>query len=409
MTTTQSGVPNDDTTDERIDGEDLYCPVCGEGFAALFDRCPDDGARLIRWKTSSDALLGSLLDGRFRVVRPLGAGTMGLVYEGLQISVDRPVAIKVIHDRYALSSDAAKRFMREARVLTSLTHPNIVNVYEFGRTDAGVMYLVMELLRGTTLADELARRGPFEPGRACEIAIQLCEALAAAHACGIVHRDLKPANVVLVDGGRLVKVLDFGLAKSVVAADRSSVGDLTQAGVILGTPLYLSPEALSGDAADPRMDLYALGCVLHELLAGQSPFANASVDVVLTRQLIADPPRLPSYVSEELAALVDALLAKSPEARPASAAGVAAQLRAIVGTAPPLDMDESTTLVAPPKRPTPRRPEPAIRAQGTKPPRPSPPIMPVATSRHRSRTLVLAMIFLATAIVVFAVLHHLLR
>ncbi|HEV7554763.1 MAG TPA: serine/threonine-protein kinase, partial [Kofleriaceae bacterium] len=287
MTTTHSGIPDDDTTDDRLDGEDLYCPVCGEGFAALFDRCPDDGARLVRWTTSSDPLLGSLLDGRFRVVRLLGAGAMGRVYEGLEIAIDRPVAIKVMHDRYAFDSDAAKRFLREARVLTTLAHPNIVELYELGHTGAGLMYLVMELLRGTTLADELVARGAFEPGHACEIAIQLCDALAAAHACGIVHRDLKPANVVLV--GRIAKVLDFGLAKSVVA-DRSSIGDLTQAGVILGTPLYLSPEALSGDAADPRMDLYALGCVLHELLAGEPPFANASIDVVLTQQLIADPP-----------------------------------------------------------------------------------------------------------------------
>jgi serine/threonine-protein kinase len=405
VTTTQGGLPGDDTTDERLDGEDLYCPVCGDGFAALFDRCPDDGARLIRWRTSSDALVGSLLDGRFRVVRVLGAGAMGRVYEGLEISVDRPVAIKVIDDRYALASDAAKRFLREARVLTSLAHPNIVELYELGRTEAGVMYLVMELLRGTTLADELATRGAFEPGRACEIAIQLCDALAAAHALGIVHRDLKPANIVLVDGGRVAKVLDFGLAKSVVTADRSSVGDLTQAGVILGTPLYLSPEALTGDAADPRMDLYSLGCVLHELLAGEPPFANGSIDVVLTQQLIADPPRLPSYVSDELAAIVDALLAKSREARPASAAGVAAQLRAIVGTAPALDMEESTTLVAP-TRPTPRH------AQGTKPPQPSPRVMSVAPpipARRRSRSLVLAIIFLATAIVVFAIVHLLLR
>ena len=335
-----------DTTDEPI--EEVVCPICRATFASVLDRCPDDGARLTR---SLDPMVGAILDGRYRIVAPLGEGAMGRIYLGTQLSVNRSVAIKVIRETWATDRDAMRRFMREAQVVTRLNHPNIVNVYDFGNAD-GVMYLVMELLRGTTLADELARCVRFDVRRACDVAIQLCDALAAAHACGVVHRDLKPPNVVLVGasaGRDLVKVLDFGLAKS-VAPERPSLNDVTRTGVIMGTPLYLAPEAVAGDAAEPRSDLYALGCVLYEMLAGRPPFVDASVDVVLRSQLAVPPPPL-AGVPMELGVLVEQLLAKDPEDRPASAAGVAARLQLIL--VPHSDLDEAPTFPRASRLPTP--------------------------------------------------------
>jgi eukaryotic-like serine/threonine-protein kinase len=328
----------DDTADQVLD--DAYCPVCNAVFASFIERCPDDGARL---KRSRDPLLGTTLDGRFRVVGPIGEGSMGRVYLGIQLSVNRAVAIKTIRDRWATDRDAARRFEREVRMLTRLSHPNIVNVYDFGSAD-GVLYLVMELLRGRTLADELSRRARFDVRRACEIAIQLCDALAAAHTAGVVHRDLKPANIVLVDassGRDLVKVLDFGLAKP-LTTERISLNEVTRTGIVLGTPLYLAPEAIAGDPASPSSDLYALGCVLFEMLAGAPPFVETSIELVMRRQLTADPPPLPANVPSELASVVASLLAKEPEARPPSALAVAARLHALIA-APIDDLDEATT------------------------------------------------------------------
>jgi serine/threonine-protein kinase len=327
-----------DTTDEPI--EDAHCPVCNAVFASFIERCPDDGARL---KRTRDPLVGRTLDNRFRVVGPLGEGTMGRVYLGIQLSVNRAVAIKTIRDRWATDRDAARRFDREARMLTRLSHPNIVNVYDFGSAD-GVMYLVMELLRGHTLADELARHRRFDVRRACDIALQLCDALASAHAAGVVHRDLKPANIVLVDGssGRdFVKVLDFGLAKP-LRAERISLNEVTRAGIVMGTPLYLAPEAIAGDPAAPSADLYALGCMLHEMLSGDPPFVEASIELVMRRQLTAAPPPLPANVPPGLARVVTSLLAKDPDHRPKSALAVAARLRAFL-TPLAEDLDEATT------------------------------------------------------------------
>ena len=319
-------IPHNDleTKDDGFDGSGLYCPTCGDSFSPLFSHCPDDGSALIHRSPHGDPLIGRVLDGRFRVLRLLAQGSMGRVYEGVQLPIKRPVAIKVIREELSYDPTSAQRFMREARLLTRIAHPNIVDVIDYGETADGCFYLVMDLLRGKTLDMVLVKEGAFSVRRTCEIGLQLCNALVAAHAHGVVHRDFKPANIFLLAtisfGGDCVKVLDFGLAKGA----QDPFGDVTYAGAVLGTPLYMAPETISYSIADPRSDLYALGCILHELLSGEPPFYGESSALVLARHLDDEPPPLPDHVPPTLRKLIFALLAKNPEHRLQNALTVAA-------------------------------------------------------------------------------------
>ncbi len=311
-----------------FDGGRLYCPTCGESSSALFDRCPEDNTVLAHHSVTGDTLIGRLLDRQFRVVRVLAQGAMGTVYEGVQRKTERRVAIKVIRSELGQDDAMTQRFLREALAVTRIEHPNVVDVLDYGETSDGCLYLVMELLGGQTLDVALAESGAFKVRRACEIGLQLCNALVAAHAHGVVHRDLKPANIVLLAGhDDRVKVLDFGLAKSFGHdADR----EITRIGALLGTPLYMAPETISANIADPRSDLYALGCVLHELITGTPPFFGESTALVLARQLDDVPPPLPDHVPVALRHLVQTLLAKVPDARPANAVAVGALLEDVL-------------------------------------------------------------------------------
>jgi serine/threonine-protein kinase len=283
-----------------------------------------------------------VIDHRYRIVRPLGEGGMGVVYEAIQLSVDRPVAIKLL--RSDDNETTRRRLLREVRLLTQLHHPNIVDVLDGGQTDSGAVFLVMERVAGTTLADRLAaERMAWRD--ACDVAIQLCDALAASHARGIVHRDLKPGNIMVVDEptrGVHVKVLDFGIAKPIQAA-RSSFD--TQAGMIVGTPHYMAPEAIGGEL-DPRSDLYALGCVVYEMVAGRTPFGHVALDAILWHQLREPPPPLPAETPPALAALIYALLAKDPTHRPASAGDVRDALLSILVPPPMVTRDPRPPRVA---------------------------------------------------------------
>src|SRR5262249_44164410 len=256
-------------------------------FPPELEVCPHDGARLIQITLPAEDLSGRTLDDRYIIDEPLGAGGMGVVYRGRQLSVDREVAIKVIHFEHAGTRDTVKRFLPEARLTSRLSHPSIVNVFDFGQTPGG-LYLVMELLRGHTLSAEL-ERGAMPIDRAVRIATQLCDALEAAHARDIVHRDLKPGNVVVLDGDA-IKVLDFGLAKSL---EVQASAQITRRDAIVGTPLYMSPEQIDGRPCAPRSDLYSLGCMLYEMLAGSPPFRAGSASAVLAKHLGEPPPPLP--------------------------------------------------------------------------------------------------------------------
>lgn len=305
----------------EMHGEEAYCSACNQSFPSGTKTCPNDGARLIKLAAQRDELIGKVLDERYEIRAPLGKGGMGTVYRGWQLSVDREVAIKVIHPKLSDDRSAVKRFLREARLASRLSQPNIVNVYDFGQSD-GVLYLAMELLRGHTLTSELGQGRRINPKRTITMALQLCDALEAAHAQGIVHRDMKPSNIVILDdppGRDLIKVLDFGLAKSLIQDSGSIV---TNTDALLGTPLYMSPEQIEGKDSDQRADLYSLGCILYEMLSGKPPFIDNAVSAVLARHISDAPAPLPPHVPFKLRSLIESLLEKKPEKRIQSAGEV---------------------------------------------------------------------------------------
>jgi tRNA A-37 threonylcarbamoyl transferase component Bud32 len=258
-------------------------------------------------------LQGRTLDGRYQLRSLLGVGGMARVYLATDRVLQRQVAVKVLSPPDAQDPAVVERFRREARAAARLSHPNVVAVFDSG-SDAGQHYLVMEYVAGESLAELLARQGSLAPQRAVELAIQVCAALAAAHAKGLVHRDVKPANVLL-DGDGRVKVTDFGIAKA-TAADT-----LTGSGVVLGTAAYLAPEQAQGGPVDARSDLYALGCVLYELLTGAPPFGSGpdGPQVAVAIRHVSEPPEPPSarnpQVGRGLDAVVLTALAKQPDQR----------------------------------------------------------------------------------------------
>ena len=333
----------------QVDGDESYCAACGGSYPLDVDVCPQDGARLTKLKARPDALLGRVFDNRFEVRMALGQGGMGTVYRGWQLTVDREIAIKVIHPKLASDRVAVKRFLREARLSSRLNQPNIINVYDFGQTEDGVLYIAMELLRGHTLAREVEAMRPLPLRRILTIGQQLCDALDAAHGQGIVHRDLKPGNIIILDdppGRDLIKVLDFGLAKSLVSDTTSLV---TNTNAILGTPLYMPPEQIEGRPSDQRADLYSLGCILYQMVSGRPPFLADSVNLVLAAHVSDEPPPLPATTPPELARTIQRLMEKDPAKRMRSAREAREAMQAILEGGPAQVQDDSFT--APDLRP----------------------------------------------------------
>lgn len=281
-------------------------------------------ARLLRATLGEHAAARPLLDGRYRLVREIGRGATGTVWEGVHDTLRRPVAIKLL--RGSGAPDAAARLLREAIAASSIGHEHIVDVIDFGVDAEGQAYLVMELLVGESLAAWLERHRSMPASEAIEVLLELADTLAAAHRVGIVHRDVKPANVFLVrgaDGRRHCKLLDFGLCKPL--ASGSTDLTVTADGSILGTPTYMAPEQIRGDEVDPRVDLYALGCVAYELVVGRPPFVGSKA-AVFEAHLRAAVPRA-SGVPAELAAAIERAMAKAPGDRFADMTGFAAALR----------------------------------------------------------------------------------
>ena len=271
---------------------------------------------------------GRILGGRYRLVRPMARGGMAEVWEGHDEVLSRPVAVKVLRAHLAEDGVFLERFRREAVTAARLAHPGVVSTFDTG-VDSGTAYIVMELVRGCTLRELLSDYGPLEPWLAVAITRQIADALAYAHQAGLVHRDIKPANVLLTDdewGGLRVKVTDFGIAK----ASSGLGGDLTRTGIVLGTPKYLSPEQIRGKEPDARADLYSLGVVLFEMLTGAPPFVGPTDMATALAHLNDRVPRVSSRtrsVPPALERLTTDLLAKDPQLRVPSAAGVAPAAR----------------------------------------------------------------------------------
>jgi len=295
------------------------------------------------------ALIGTVVAGRYALESLLGAGGMGVVYRARQITMNRYVAVKLLHASYSNNRNAVGRFQREMQATARIEHPNTIRLYDYGLVSAdgavgegvsessaagGQLFLAMELLPGRTLARVLIDEQPLPLERQLKIAIQIGKALIAAHAEGVVHRDLKPDNVMLLDlyGERdFVKVLDFGIARFVAANEDQQ---LTAEGAVIGTPAYMSPEQVHGGAPDLRTDLYALGIMLFEMATGAVPFAAPTTLSLLVKHVQEPPPRpsevAPGRVPPELEELILQCLAKDPADRPANAEEVVRRLQACV-------------------------------------------------------------------------------
>ncbi|MCL6646463.1 MAG: serine/threonine protein kinase, partial [Dehalococcoidia bacterium] len=269
--------------------------------------------------------------GSYEVIAPLGSGGMGEVYRARDLKLGREVAIKVLPVIVAFSAERRARFEREARAIASLSHPNVLTIFDFG-THEGRTYAVMELLEGETLRERL-RDGPLPLRKAIDYGVQMAEGLAAAHEKGIVHRDLKPENVIVTLDGR-VKILDFGLAR-MSSADEPGAADVdtqvhrTDPGTVLGTAAYMAPEQVRGEPADHRADIFSLGCLLYEMLAGVRAFARDTPVETMSAILKAEPPpldRTDAPVRPALERIVRRCLEKQPSERFQSARDLAFQL-----------------------------------------------------------------------------------
>jgi len=266
------------------------CLQCGSQYGVEQRHCPNDGSAL-QLKATDDPLIGRTIADRYHIQELLGVGGMGRVYIAEHVALGRKSAVKVINPTLANSAEAISRFNREAANASRINHPNVAQIYDFGESN-GVLYLAMEYIEGETLSTTIERLGPISPVRAANITMQVADSLAAAHQLGIVHRDLKPENIMIGrkhDGTDWVKVVDFGIAKTI----ESEMGqNVTTVGVSLGTPEYMSPEQFAGEKLDHRTDIYSLGLVLFNMLTGQLPYAKVTSKETLVKRLTTQPSAL---------------------------------------------------------------------------------------------------------------------
>ncbi len=265
-----------------------------------------------------------ILSGEFRVLEKIGTGGMGSVYRAAQPAMERTVAIKILHPQLAVRKDLISRFRREARAMSQLAHPNTVKVFMYGEMEeGGSLYIVMEQLEGMNLSRALKTQGPMAASRAVSLLVQVCGALQEAHDKGIVHRDLKPENIFLSTNGGLQdfpKVLDFGLAKITESQLRPGSIQLTQEGMVFGTPEFMSPEQAQGKTLDRRSDIYSLAVILYEALTGKLPFIGQTPMDYLQKHVVEAPipldERVPGLVFPAgLGGIIGKALAKNPDQR----------------------------------------------------------------------------------------------
>src|ERR1051325_1241892 len=274
----------------------------------------------------ADPFVGRTLDDKYIVEERLGAGGMGAVYRARHLSMERPVAIKFLHQRLMEDEAARLRFQTEARAAVKLRHANAVSVTDYGETAEGWVYIVMELLEGRTLREILSREAPLETARAISFMLQTSAAVAAAHEAGIIHRDLKPSNILVTqsaDQPAVVKVLDFGIATFTPDDDDDDVTAVAPINSVIGTPRYMSPEQYNGNELTPAADVYSLGVILYEMLTGMAPFTG-STPTEIAQKHANDQPHSPreivAAIPEEIEDVVLHALEKSPGDRPANAA-----------------------------------------------------------------------------------------
>jgi len=292
-----------------------------------------DHDQLMQPAQQADPKIGMVLQDRYRIVRLLGEGGMGAVYEGEHLLIKKRVAIKCLHAQYAQNPEVVARFHREALAATSIGHQNIIEVTDLGRFPDGSVFMVLEFLQGRDFANLIEDEGPQPLNRVVHIMMQICDALTAAHDKDIVHRDLKPENVFLIRRGEdrdFVKLLDFGISKMKSASDTPS-SSMTRTGMALGTPYYMAPEQAQGRKdVDHRADIYALGVILFRALTGQHPFDHDSYPMLVLKICTEPPPPLRRYrpdLPPELEQVAAKMLAKTPDERFPNCAAVKVALR----------------------------------------------------------------------------------
>ena len=275
------------------------CPKCDSRFRGDIATCPVDGTELV---APDDPFVGTVIAGRYLVEELLGAGGMGSVYRARHQFIGRDVALKFLDQSFTKNERLRKRFLGEARAANQINHEHIIDITDFGETEDGIVYLVMEYLEGHSLEDAI-EEGPLEPRRALRIALQVALGLGRAHELGVVHRDIKPANIYLTrrrSDRDFVKVLDFGVAR--IEQDAR----ITGRNMIVGTPEYIAPEQIRSSASSPSSDLYSLGCVLFEMLTGKLPFDGKTTELLIKH--INDEPPVPSSVNPNLPPEIDRLV-----------------------------------------------------------------------------------------------------
>lgn len=327
----------------------MICPHCGSpvGAKRFCTRC---GARLLEAQTppitnagpkqsydttrqaqATDALAPRTLDQRYYLESKIGAGGMGTVYRARRLAIGDMAAVKILHPEQLTDLSAVERFRREAQTAARLKHPNVVTIYDFGVSQEGLVYLVMELVEGESLRQMVERQGTIDPTTTAEVARQVCAALDEANRQGVTHRDIKPENILLQTspGGLSVKVLDFGVA----ALRDIAVSRLTRTGSVVGTPHYMSPEQCMGEELDGRSDIYSFGVVLYEMLTGVVPFNSPTPTAIVVQQVNQAPPPMRDLnpnIPPQVEAVVLRALNKQREARPQTAGGLARELMAAV-------------------------------------------------------------------------------
>ena len=400
------------------------CPRCGRQYQGGEAFCPHDGERLRppdrhppaaalssapgerpprlpgRGPEDPEGVMGQVVSGRYRVVEFLGAGGMASVYRVRHELLGKDLALKILRSNLDPSTKAVERFRREARTVSRINHENVVFLTDFGETPAGTLFMVMEFVRGRTVSEEIQDRAPLSLQQSLHTVLQVARGLDAAHSAGVIHRDLKPENIMLVQqpkGPEKIKILDFGIAK--LADPEEETERLTRAGMVFGTPEYMSPEQAMGQELDGRCDLYALGLILWEMLTGQRCFRGRTATETLALQVTqaAAPPSgsaPPGSVPPAVDALTLKLLAKRPDQRYPTAAALVADLQQVeaslgpqrsgpsglsqpsVPVAPPPPLEVGRAIVALPGRPRRASPPPAVRWERPADPSPSPPRVP---------------------------------